>query len=138
MNLLYLALSPFAHPAKLFSSSIFEAKELFKGTISVHFWILPLTSFRLENERRSAYIFPHLLYSFLSLPLSLSFFFPLASSEATSLLELTNSSSNRIIRFDRSFRSFPVQNVNLDVYKFNVTSSDVVRVEIVNQNLRPN
>lgn len=70
--------------------------------------------------------------------LSLSFFFPLASSEATSLLELTNSSSNRIIRFDRSFRSFPVQNVNLDVYKFNVTSSDVVRVEIVNQNLRPN
>lgn len=71
MNLLYLALSPFAHPAKLFSSSIFEAKELFKGTISVHFWILPLTSFRLENERRSAYIFPHLLYSFLSLPLFL-------------------------------------------------------------------
>lgn len=74
MNLLYLALSPFAHPTKLFSSSIFEAKELFKGAIPVHFWILPLTSFRLENERRSAYIFPPTLF----LPLlfsSLTYFF---------------------------------------------------------------
>lgn len=74
MNLLYLALSPFAHPTKLFSSSIFEAKELFKGAIPVHFWILPLTSFRLENERRSAYIFPPTLFRPLLFS-SLTYFF---------------------------------------------------------------